>query len=173
MRRVSSITRSISFPVELLDAVAEVDQDFAPNGRKSGGLSRFLRLAVEQYLMSKGARGRQSAKEQLGLQLLKSQVEADRLTEQAVRNRRERTERRLEEILEEEDERTAAGVASLQFESADALVAHYWGKLVAPQANEPAWRNLAQRHNLSAKEVLAVAARAPSQASLPRRRDAA
>lgn len=153
-----SLTRSVSFPVDFLPEIQEVEADF---GR--GGLSKFLRLSVEQYLAAKGANGKEHAKSELGKQLLKAQIETDLLTEQHARARRHSREKRLEELVEEDSARIRAGTASPST-TAEELVEHWWDRVqTAPAAGglrtpvrerqDAAWRNLANRHGFRVKDV--------------------
>lgn len=152
---------SLSTPIDMLHILDELREDY-------GSPSAFWQLSLEAYVQAKGASTRRPDMDELGVALLKARVEADRKEAEVKLRNAARYEQRIEAWQEELEEKRASGVASLKFETAEALVAHWYPKLADNGPEAPAWKNLSQRYGLRQKEVRAVAARHAAQATLPR-----
>lgn len=158
--RSRSITTSICYPQEMASAFDEVGEDF-------GNLSEFVRICIAEYLRAKGAASSKNAAVMaLGPALIQAQIKADEVQEAAIRSRKERNTRRLETLLEEDEDRRVSEAHSAKIESPEDLVRHYRDRIHL--LNAGAWRNLAERHGLQPKEVIAVAERSAKQTTLPR-----
>lgn len=151
------VNRTFSLPANLVPFLNEAAHDH-------GGLSAFVQSVTLAYVDAKQRLGRIPRGDELEREILKARLEATRREKVVKDGEEKRLERRLEEIQQDEEQRRASGAASLTFESPEALVTAFRGKV--PAEAEANWRNLANRHGLKPKDVFAIVQRDARQSTI-------